>query len=331
VGGIETVTCLLAGALTQLGENVSVITRELSSESSGFEFEVIRRPRPIDLFRKCRAAGAVILQGPTIRLGWPLLWRRPGAIMIHHLKPGTREGGLCGLLRAKLARCVRHGTVSGALAKQLPWPVGAVLQNPYDAKIFRVDPGSPRSRDIIFVGRLIPEKGVSVLIKALSILRQRAKCFRTTVIGEGPERDRLERSVREEALENDVQFSGEVTGIALAKLLNQHRLLVVPSLGYEAFGLAALEAIACGCVVIGSNTGGLPEAIGSCGKTFPMGHADSLASSIEQMLSCPEELAVFRAEAESHLAAHEPLTVARQYLEFLRHSIEDAESPCVLS
>ena len=317
VGGVETVTRLLAAALIQLGNRVSIITRETLRGSAAFDFVVLRHPGQISLFRQCHTADAVIVQGLAIRLSWPLLWKRSGALIVHHMKPLGGEDSASGWIRAQLALRVRHAAVSKALAAQLPWAAEAILPNPYDAETFRIDPAISRTRDIIFVGRLITAKGASVLIEALATLRRNGKPVTATIVGEGPERGPLERECGAAGLEKDVQFTGQVIGSRLALVLNQHRLMVVPSLGHEAFGVVALEGIACGCAVIGSDSGGLPEAIGPCGTTFPTGNAESLAANIQNLLKSEHTLTRFRSAAEKHLAPHRPLAVARRYLELL--------------
>jgi glycosyltransferase involved in cell wall biosynthesis len=98
-------------------------------------------------------------------------------------------------------------------------------------------------------------------------------------------------------------------------LLNQHRILVVPSRWPEPFGIVAVEAIACGCVVVGSVEGGLPEAIGPCGLTFPNGETEALAGVLQQLLTNPNKLAALRANAAAHLAQFNRTHVARLYLD----------------
>jgi glycogen(starch) synthase len=330
VGGVETVTGLLAGALVRLGHNVCVVTRELAKATTAFDFAILRRPGPISLLRHYATANAVIVQGLAIRLGWPLLWQRPGALAVHHIQPVPTERGAGRWLHAQLARRVRHAAVSKALAQQLPWPVETVLTNPYDAETFRIDPAISRTRDVLFVGRLIPEKGASVLVKALEILRQKRELLTATIVGEGPERAPLERKLSAAGLEKNMRFAGQVTGPRLAQLLNQHQLVVVPSLGDEAFGVVALEAIACGCAVIASHAGGLPEAIGPCGTTFPTGNSVSLATKIQDVLNSACTREKFRARAGNHLAAHDPLAVARRYLQLLSMGVHSRSFSSIL-
>ena len=80
---------------------------------------------------------------------------------------------------------------------------------------------------------------------------------------------RLSRNKRRAlSLAENVSFVGPKSGDGLAEILNQHQILVVPSRWAEPFGIVAVEGIACGCVVVGSVAGGLPEAIGGCGVNF---------------------------------------------------------------
>jgi glycosyltransferase involved in cell wall biosynthesis len=152
------------------------------------------------------------------------------------------------------------------------------------------------------------------LIEALVLLRQRGIQPGLTLIGSGPERENLERLVREKHLEAQVTFPGSRSGEELVRLLNEHRIMVIPSRWNEPFGVVALEGIACGCVVVGSSGGGLPEAIGPCGVTFPNGDAQALGSALSNLLSGPDTLDIYRQEAAQHLARHEAARVSEDYL-----------------
>jgi glycosyltransferase involved in cell wall biosynthesis len=115
-----------------------------------------------------------------------------------------------------------------------------------------------------------------------------------------------------------VEFLGSKRSRELAAILNRHRILVVPSRWAEPLGLVALEAIGCGCVVVGSREGGLPEAIGPCGITFPNNDAPALANALAQLLENPGRRDALRAEADSHLAWFSRRAVANRYLEAMR-------------
>jgi glycosyltransferase involved in cell wall biosynthesis len=91
----------------------------------------------------------------------------------------------------------------------------------------------------------------------------------------------------------------------------------MPSRYDEPFGVAALEGIACGCAVVGSAGGGLPEAMGPCGLVFRNGSVEELADRLAQLLSDPGRLAQLRAGAAEHLAGHSSERIARLYADAL--------------
>jgi glycosyltransferase involved in cell wall biosynthesis len=81
----------------------------------------------------------------------------------------------------------------------------------------------------------------------------------------------------------------------------------------EGFGVVALEGIACGCVVVGANGEGLPEAIGKCGKIFPNGDPLALADLLADLLTHQENWNNFFIHAQSHLAQHRQSIVGDKY------------------
>jgi glycosyltransferase involved in cell wall biosynthesis len=194
-----------------------------------------------------------------------------------------------------------------------------VIPNPYDALVFQARiPQSERQRELVFLGRLVSEKGLDVLLESLGRLRQRNLHPRLTVVGAGAEKTQMEQLTRKLGLEDQVEFRGAKTGVELADILNEHQILVVPSKYDEPFGVVALEGIACGCAAIVSQGGGLPEAIGPCGITFPNGDIDALSAAVERLLTRPDERGRLIAEGPRHLVQFQPRIVAERYLELFR-------------
>jgi N-acetyl-alpha-D-glucosaminyl L-malate synthase BshA len=115
------------------------------------------------------------------------------------------------------------------------------------------------------------------------------------LVGDGPERQKLEIQTRELQLEQDVRFLGKLD--AVEELLSVCDLFVMPS-EKESFGLAALEAMACEVPVISSNTGGLPELIqqGVNGYMSNVGDVEDMAEKAMIILR-PENLPAFKAAA----------------------------------
>lgn len=104
--------------------------------------------------------------------------------------------------------------------------------------------------DFIFVGRLIPEKGVDFLLRALAIIKREIPDFRALVVGDGPERGKLENLARNLGIEGNVVFTGflESYGDVIA-LMKASRVFAFPS-RREGFGIVVLEAMASGTPVV---------------------------------------------------------------------------------
>jgi glycosyltransferase involved in cell wall biosynthesis len=135
-----------------------------------------------------------------------------------------------------------------------------------------------------FVGRLVEEKGLMTLLDAASRLRDRKYDFRLKLIGDGPERARLERKVVESNLQDRVSFTGFLTGEELHRATANLAAVVMPSIMEETAGLAAIEQMMRGRLVIASDIGGLGEVVGEAGLKFAAGDADQLASCMQRVI-----------------------------------------------
>ena len=94
----------------------------------------------------------------------------------------------------------------------------------------------------------------------------------------------------------------------------RHRVMIVPSISAEGFGIVALEGLACGCRMLVSDAGGLPEAVGQFGAVFPMGDVQALTNLLEECLANPEVEAMSEAKM-AYLQDHRAQNVARKYLD----------------
>lgn len=138
---------------------------------------------------------------------------------------------------------------------------------------------------IFFVGRLVREKGVHVLIDTIPHLLQEFPCTKLVIAGTGPMEGQLKHQVKVMGLEHKIHFTGYVDDILLKKFYKRADIAVFPSL-YEPFGIVALEAMASATPVIVSDTGGLGEIInhGKNGLKFFPGNTISLADQIKAIL-----------------------------------------------
>jgi glycosyltransferase involved in cell wall biosynthesis len=185
-------------------------------------------------------------------------------------------------------------------------------------------PDISRDRDLIFLGRLVSDKGVDLLVEALAGLQQRGLTPGLTIVGSGPEEAALRQQAESLQVSAQIQFLGVKQGQELARLLNAHKILVVPSRWQEPFGIVALEGIACGCVVVGSSGGGLKDAIGDCGLTFPNEDVSVLIDHLATLLTQPDRLTHHRSAAVAHLARHTRAAVATAYLKTFETALETA-------
>ena len=138
-----------------------------------------------------------------------------------------------------------------------------------------------------FVGRLVEEKGLTVLLNAASRIRKRGFDFRLKFIGDGPERARLEELVLKNGLRSQVVFTGSLNGEAFRRATADVAAVIMPSIAEETAGLAAIEQMMRGRLVIASDIGGLGEVVGETGLKFSAGNAEQLASCMERVLQEP--------------------------------------------
>jgi glycosyltransferase involved in cell wall biosynthesis len=138
-----------------------------------------------------------------------------------------------------------------------------------------------------FVGRLSPEKGIHILLKALSLLNARGLNIKTIIIGDGPELEKLRRISREYGISGRVIFTGFLQ--SPETFMNQIDIFVLPSLT-EGTPMALLEAMSQGLPVVASSVGQIPEIIrnGQNGLTVRPGFPEDLAEALEKVIENPD-------------------------------------------
>jgi glycosyltransferase involved in cell wall biosynthesis len=144
-------------------------------------------------------------------------------------------------------------------------PADRIVVKPH----FTADPGPRRhppsaSDEVVYVGRLAPEKGVDTVVSAMA--RLGSTRLRLVVIGDGPELARLRRGAPP-----TVTFTGPLDPRGVTSRLLGARALLFPSLWYETFGLTLIEALAAGVPVVATAHGAAPGIIGDGGITVEPG------------------------------------------------------------
>jgi len=155
---------------------------------------------------------------------------------------------------------------------------------------------SPRAGGVptvLFVGRLVERKGVAHLIEAVARLRERS--LRLVVVGDGPERPRLETLARSRGALDRVEFRGKVSDAELRRAYGNADVFVLPSVldargDTEGLGVVLLEAMNYAVPVIASRIGGIVDIVadGETGLLVPPGEETALASALDRVLSDPD-------------------------------------------
>jgi rhamnosyl/mannosyltransferase len=135
---------------------------------------------------------------------------------------------------------------------------------------------------LLFVGRLVPYKGVDVLIRAMTGLEAHL-----AVVGDGPLRATLERAAVDRGVSDRVHFLGALTDHEVVALYHACEVFVLPSITRaEAFGMVQIEAMACGTPVVSTDVpSGVPwvNQHGESGLVVPAGDADRLNEALQQL------------------------------------------------
>jgi glycosyltransferase involved in cell wall biosynthesis len=315
IGGIEVNSEILARFFVARGHEVRLVTQTLGEDSGGFSFPVIRRPPPSQLLALHRWADVVYQNNIELGTLWPgLLIKRPTVISVRTWIRANdgRVKWVHRLKKAMLRRVEAVIAISEAIRRD-SFDGAVVIGNPYRSDLFRVMTEIPRENSIAFLGRFVSDKGADLLIRAFAQIQKESAGL--TLIGTGPEEAALKNLAGESGVE--VRFKGPLTGEDLVRELNRHEILAVPSLWAEPFGNVALEGLACGCVVVGSNDGGLPDAIGPAGLLFERGNVADLVSQLRRLLTDPRLRQTLREKTAVHLESRREEVVCSEYLRIL--------------
>lgn len=190
---------------------------------------------------------------------------------------------------------------------------------PVSTKLFF--PGNSRDgRQLLFVGRLMPQKGVEHLLHALAAMKAQASL---DIVGDGPSRGALERLSRELGVSARVRWHGQLAQSELPRLYQSAAAVVVPS-AEEGLGLVAVEALLCETPVVAFDSGGLRDVIqhDRTGLLVPPGDRAALARTLDGLLSRDGRGSdLGKAGRLYALSAFAPESAARRYAEIYRQVI----------
>jgi phosphatidyl-myo-inositol alpha-mannosyltransferase len=177
--------------------------------------------------------------------------------------------------------------------------------------------------DIVFVGRLVPRKGVRRLIDAVALLQERSEQPPSVaIIGDGPLRGRLQRHAGAAGLSDRVFFLGEVDDQCKLETLSQAKVACFPSLFGESFGLVILEALAAGAdVVVAGDNPGYRVLLGRTDSLVDPSDAVAFSSKLQLLLEDDSARRRLGARQRRLLAPHDSEVVVDEVLEVYRRAL----------
>ena len=195
-------------------------------------------------------------------------------------------------------------------------PMTVIPQFGVDPEIYAPSSSSPRSakhrkrdraRDftIGYVGRLVPEKGVDLLIDAVADL---PGVWRLRILGDGTEKAALQAQARALGVTAYIDFQGWLPSLRMPAFYRQLDALVLPSRArpnwVEQFGRVLIEAMASGVPVVGSDCGEIPHVIDDAGLVFPEDDASALRRCLTQLIQEPETAARLARRGRERVLQH---------------------------
>ena len=315
VGGVETISEGLARAWQSRGHTVHVVTQTALEDHEPLKgLSVHRNPSFRQMTRLTREADVFVRSGHSLRsFFWPVLFKTP-FLTIHHRPLKPRGNALRDSFEKLITHLGHNVAVSGPVADTIPGPT-VRIPNTFRPIFDQVPDDTKDRQGLLFVGRLVSQKGADVALDALSLLRERGVHQSLTICGDGPEREALKWQAQNLGLDDSVYFQGWTNAESLAQLYSSSEVSLIPS-REEAFGIVALESIASGCPVVASNVGGLPEAVGACGVLVGPEQPKRLADAIEKVLQ-PDVRETLRRSMPSHVARHRIGAIASEYLDLM--------------
>jgi colanic acid/amylovoran biosynthesis glycosyltransferase len=264
-----------------LGNRLALLNRLLPF--AGVSFDVLYFPwnsAAIDYF-------------PLFENGMPVLLSCRGSqinVAPHDPRRGIRKGLPGTFAKSAAVHCVSAAIEGEAIKFGLDRAKSKVIHPGIDPEFF--SPPAARTPSnvlrIITVGSLVWVKGTGYALQALRALLDRGVAAHLTLVGDGPERQRVLFTIDDLGLWDHVELAGRLTPVAVRDRLREADVFILPSLS-EGFCNAAIEAMACGVPVVMSNCGGVREGVtdGIEGFIVPTRDPDAMADAVARLARDP--------------------------------------------
>jgi glycosyltransferase involved in cell wall biosynthesis len=190
--------------------------------------------------------------------------------------------------RARFVVCISHFARSQVMlfSDQQHWDKLTIVHCGVIPANYGRRPRGPYGKRLLFIGRLAAVKGVPLLLQAVAAVKARHPDLTLTIVGDGPDRSRLEAQAAKLGLSGTASFVGYQAQHAVAELLETSDALVLPSFA-EGVPVVLMEAMASRVPVIASRVAGIPELVedGVSGYVVPPGDVTTLIARLDLLLS----------------------------------------------
>lgn len=325
IGGIEVNSEILATQFVKFGAEVKLVTWTIEQGIKSFDFPIKRNPSVSELTDLFKWAEIVFENNPAFRLSWPnILFRKPRVVALNTwLRRSSGQTSIKDRLKRKWINQASAVIAVSQAVKKDSSKKAIVIGNPYRSSLFKQQQDFfSRKKQFVFLGRLVSDKGADMCVQLISEFKKLGKDYTLTIVGDGPERESLKRMVDEFDLNDYVEFTGFMEGNVMVEKLNQHQFILVPSKWEEPFGNVALEGMACGCIPIVSDGGGLPDAVGYAGIVFKRNDMKDMVIQTKKIVSSNEKQQKLINQASKHLQTHTHDVVAQRYFKVIKKAIE---------
>lgn len=316
IGGMETFVATLAEELVRKQQFVKLVTYTSTTQELETSYSIYRNPSYQELFKLFKWADKVINNGIlSNQLPLYCLFRKKQFI-VHHTWFST---SFIGNLKKEITLFFQNIAVSRAIAQKIKGKT-IVIHNPLAQRFLKAKLipkiNETRNLHLVYLGRLVSDKGVLDILDYIKKINEEGREIKLSIIGEGPERSNLETFCKDFQL-SEVEFLGKKNQEELIGLLPKFEIMVIPSRWEEPFGIIALEGMAMNNVVIASEKGGLPEAIGN--SSFLFRDYSSFKKLILKLENPTERKLRLKSQYE-HLKKFDPKVIVNQYLACLNNN-----------
>lgn len=320
VGGVATNKVSLCRALVKAGYDVGVVT--LTPGGGVNEgYPVYRNPNPWQLFCLYLQADVIYLANCSVKLGWPVIFVKSSKVGLCHHAVFGRSGRSA--FNTKIF--IKHMVENIILRKSFHFPNSVFTQDA--SRRFITGRGSAvaypiahhtevavhnlktqrQRKDAFFAGRLVEEKGAHFLLENWTNIRKTLGVENIYIAGHGPDMERLEGIIKTRKLKG-VHLLGKIPLEDVVGHMRKAAFVFIPSLWEEPFGNVGVEGLAAGAVVVSSDRGGLPEAVGDVGVLFNFDEPESFPQALvkaktlwESLCDNSEAFESYRRKVRRHL------------------------------